>query len=111
MQIDKKEPENKFIDNMKSMRDSQSIDKISEIDKKISQAVFIKKFHNIYKFCDNDLNKFALLLRKGVHPYEYMDSWKKLNETSILDKEAFQNELNKEDITDEDYAHYKKVLK
>ena len=36
MQIDKKERENKFIDNMRSMMDSlsQSIDKVSEIDKK-----------------------------------------------------------------------------
>ena len=36
--IDKKEPENKFIDNMRSMMASlsQSIDKVSEIDKKNS---------------------------------------------------------------------------
>ena len=34
----------------------------------------IKKFKNTYSFCDNDLNKFVLLLRKGVYPYEYMDS-------------------------------------
>ena len=84
----------------------------SEIDKKkISQAELIKKFPHTYQFCNGDLNKFALLLRKGVYPYEYMDSWEKFNETSILDKEAFYSELNKEDITDEDYAHYKKVLK
>ena len=37
-QIDKKEPENKFIDNIRSMMAllSQSIDKVSEIDKKIA---------------------------------------------------------------------------
>ena len=37
--IDNKEPENKFIDNMRSMTDllSQSINKISAIDRKISQ--------------------------------------------------------------------------
>ena len=36
MQIGKKEPENKFIDNMRSMMASlsQSIDKVIEIDKK-----------------------------------------------------------------------------
>ena len=82
MQIDKKEPENKFIDNMKSMRDSlsQSIDKISQIDQKISQVVLIEKFPNTYKFCNRDLNKFALLLRKRVYPYEYMGSWEKYAE-------------------------------
>ena len=30
----------------------------------------IKKFENTYSFCNNDLNKFVLLLREGVYPYE-----------------------------------------
>ena len=34
----------------------------------------IKNFPNIYKFCNNDINKFILLLRKGGYPYEYMGS-------------------------------------
>ena len=34
----------------------------------------IKKFPNIHKFCNEDANKFSLLLRKDVYPYEYMDS-------------------------------------
>ena len=34
----------------------------------------IKKFPITYKFCDGNLNKFVLLLRKGVYPYEYIDS-------------------------------------
>ena len=34
----------------------------------------MKKFKNTYSFCNNDLNKFILLLRKGVYSYEYMDS-------------------------------------
>ena len=38
----------------------------------------IKKFKNTYSFCNNDLNKFMLLLRKGIYPYEYMDSWENL---------------------------------
>ena len=32
-----------------------------------------KKFPNTYRFCNGDVNKFILLLRKGVYPYEYMD--------------------------------------
>ena len=46
----------------------------------------MKKFKNAYSFCNNDLNKFILLLRKGVYPYENMDSWKKFNETSLPSK-------------------------
>ena len=57
-----------------------------------------QRFANIYEFCNGDLNKFILLLRKGVYPYEYMDSWEKSNETSLPDKEAFYSNLNMEDI-------------
>ena len=71
----------------------------------------IKKFPNTYKFSNGDHNKFSLLLRKGVYPYEYMDSWKRFNETELPDKKSFYSELNKEGITDEDYAHAQKVWK
>ena len=37
-----------------------------------------------------------------------MDSWEKFNETSLPNKEYFYSELNKEHITDEDYAYLKK---
>ena len=82
---------------------SQSINKISEIDQKISQTTLIKKFFNTYQLCNN--SNFNLLLRKGVYPYEYMYRWEKFDETSLPNKEYF----NKEDITDEDYAHGQKV--
>ena len=34
-----------------------------------------KQFKNTFKFSDNDINEFILLLGKDVHPYEYMDDW------------------------------------
>ena len=58
--------------------------------KLISEAV--RNFPTIYQFCKGDLNKFALLLRKGIYPYEYMDSWEKFNETLISPKEAYYSE-------------------
>ena len=98
---------------MRSMISSLTslIDNVSEINKKISLIEITKKFPATYKFCNKDLNKFELLLRKGVYPYEYMDSWERFNETSLPDKESFYSELNKEDITDEDYVHAQKLWK
>ena len=43
----------------------------------------------IKKFLNTHVNKFVLLLRKGVYLYEYMDNWEKFNETSLPDKKAF----------------------
>ena len=104
VQTDKKEPENEFDNNMRFTIASlsQSIDKVSEINKEISQIELIKKFPITYKVSNGDLNKFYLLLRKGVQ-------WKRFNETELPDKESFYSELNKEGITDEDYAHAQKV--
>ena len=37
----------------------------------------IKNCPTLYKFCHGDLNKYFLLLRKGIYPYEYIDSQKR----------------------------------
>ena len=105
------ELENKFIDNLRSMIASLSchLDNLSEINKKISLIELSEKFPNTYKLCNKNLNKFSLLLRKSVYPYEFMDSWEKFNETKLPDKESFNSQLNKEGITDDDYAHAQKV--
>ena len=39
-----------------------------------------------------------------------MGSWERFDETSLLDKEAFSSSLNKEDITDVDHVHAKRVF-
>ena len=69
----------------------------------------IQRFANTYEFCNGDLNKFVLLLRKGVYPYEYTDSWQRFDET-LPDKEVFYSNLNMEDITDVDYRLGKTVF-
>ena len=52
-----------------------------------------------------------MLWRKGVYPYECMDSWERFGETSFPDKEAFYSSLNIEDITNIDYWYAKRVPK
>ena len=61
-----------------------------------------QKFPNAYRFCNKDINKFILLLRKGLYLYEYMDSWERFNETMPPAKESFYSKLNLENITDKD---------
>ena len=56
----------------------------NKIDEKLK-----KRFKNTFKFSNNDTNKFILLLRKVVYPYEYMDQWGKFNETTLPEKEEF----------------------
>ena len=77
-----------------------------EINKKL-----IERFASTYKFCNNDLNKFVMLLRKGVYPYEYMDGWDKFNETSIPSKESFYSNLTMENMSETDYRHANNVFK
>ena len=71
----------------------------------------IKKFASTYEFCNKNLNKFVLLLRKGVYPYEYMDNWVRFNETSLPNKESFYSNLNMENIKDIYYRHGNNVFK
>ena len=76
-------------------------------EKEINKEL-IERFASTYKFCNNDLNKFVMYLRKGVYPYECMDSWDKFNETSIPNKESF---LTMENITETDYIQANNVFK
>ena len=71
----------------------------------------IKRFANTYEFCNGDNNKFILLLRKVVYPYDYMDSCERFNEISLPDKKAFYSGLYMEDISDVDQRHANNVFK
>ena len=50
-----------------------------------------------------------MLLKKGIYLYEYINSWERFDENTILPKEDFCSELNLENITDKDCEHVKKV--
>ena len=96
---------------------SNLVDNLSEINNKDCKTCIERK--NIKSECgfvglkNNRLNyrckecngtsaksKFVLLLRKGVYPYEYMDSWERFNETSLPPKKDFYSELILEDISE-----------
>ena len=58
--------------------------------KKQFEHDLVNKFKNTYQFCNEDINKFISLLRKGIYPYEYMDSWERFDETLLL-ADVFEN--------------------
>jgi len=50
-----------------------------------------------------------LLLRKGIYPYEHINSFDRFDETSIPPKEAFYSRLTRDGISDADYQHAQTV--
>ena len=88
----------RFIDSFKFM--DKSLDKL--VNNLTKDA-----FNNVKRYYAED--KLTLLTRKGIYPYEYMDTPEKLKETQLPPKEAFYSRLNNEGISDENYAHAQKV--
>ena len=52
---------------------------------------------------------YDLLTRKGVYPYEYVNSWDRFNETQLPPIDAFYSNLNMSSISEKDYQHAQKV--
>ena len=57
---------------------------------------------------DYSPDKAYLLARKGVYPYDYMDSWERFDET-LPAKEEFFSQLYEEGISEKDYTHAKHI--
>ena len=65
-------------------------------------------FHQIKRHFPNPEER-ALMLRKGVYPYEWMDCASKMLHKSLPPKENFYSTLTMENISDVDYEHAQKV--
>ena len=64
-------------------------------------------FNNVKRYYSGEI--LNLVTRKGLYPYEYMDSLERLKENKLPPKESFYSRLTDEDISDEDYQHAQKV--
>ena len=110
----KKRPETyrlKFIDSYRFMASKLEnlVTNLVEPHKKLSIDILKQRFPNTYRLCNNNIDKFKLLLRKGVYPYEYMDSWEKFELPVPLDKKHYYSKLNDSNISDKDIEHVKNV--
>ena len=54
-------------------------------------------------------DKRQLLLKKGIYPYEYMESFERFDEAQLSEKEKFYSSLSGKGIPNEEYAHAQEV--
>ena len=99
-----------FVNAMNKTLIFECIDCKKEYKKDLNNKL-IERFSNVYEFCDYDMNKFMVLLRKGVYPYEYMDGWDRFSEKVLPDKYSFYSSLIMENISKTDYMHANNVFK
>ena len=95
----------KFIDSFSFL--SASLDSLVK-DLYAGKNENLQLFANTKELTD-DLYKMKLLCRKGVYPYDYMDSVERFKERQLPAPSNFYNRLNDEEIGDEDYAHAQQI--
>ena len=65
--------------------------------------------HEVWGFEKRSPKQKELLIRKGVYPNEYMDSWDKFEEKRLPSIDEFYSKLNISGISEKDYQHACKV--
>lgn len=89
----------RFVDSFKFL--GTSLERLAR-GLQLSDFVYLKHFFPADK-------QFQLLTRKGIYPYDHMNSLKSFEETRLPSKESFFNFLSNEHITDLEYKHAKKI--
>ena len=87
-----------FLDSFQFM--SSSLDSIA---KNLPDEAFI------YTKQEFEKEQFNLMKRKGIYPYDHMDSFDRFNETKLPVQQHFYSILNNEHISDEQYKHAQNV--
>ena len=90
-----------IIDSMQFMNSS-----LDSLVKNLVGGDFKYLFKEFEEIEDKDLK---LLKEKGVHQYEYMNSFRKFNETDLTSKNKFFSSLKNEDISEKDYEEAKNM--
>jgi len=87
----------RFIDSCRFMASS-----LSTLATNLHSADYEKFRETRKNFIHDDI---PLVTRKGVFPYEYTDSWAKLDEERLPKKDDFYSTLIETDIKDSEYEH------
>lgn len=91
----------KFIDSFRFM--AYSLDKLASFIPSEKKLILRNEFK------DMSDDRLRLLERKGVFCYDYVDSWEKLEETTLPPKEAFFSKLTNDDISSSEYEFAKEI--
>ena len=81
----------------------------SKTYKKILMKIYQRDSKNTYQFCGGDLEKFGLVLQKGVWLYDYLDGWERFKKKLLPCKKKIYNNLATESIIDFCYKNAKRV--
>ena len=90
-----------FKNNFQFMQESLENLTINLVKKEISEN------SNVFKYLSSQFKdeKLQLLKKKGIFPYDYLDSLDRFKEDKLPSKEAFYNRLQNTNVSDEDYHH------
>ena len=83
----------RFIDTLRFMQSSLS-----------DLANSMESFKSLGEYLPVELMK-----RKGIYPYEYMDSFDRFNEMELPDRDGFYSSLNLSIVTNDEYNYAKRV--
>ena len=97
--------EGKEVDIMNELRFIDSFNFINSSLEKVVSNLSLDKLRETEKVFKD---KIKFVSRKGVYPYDYIDSITNFNEKELLPKKLFYSKLNNCDIFD-DYEHANKV--
>ena len=88
----------RFIDSINFLL--SSLDSLVKGSDPLSSTITVRTFKDT-----------SLLLRKGIYPYEYMDSFERFSEEKLPAKEAFYSKLAGKEIAEDEYEHAQKFGK
>ena len=91
----------RFIDGFKFM--SSSLDSLTKN--------LVSGGKKLFGFEDYSELQYDLFTRKGVYPYEYVNSWDRFNETQLPPIDAFYSNLKMSSKSKDEYQHAQRVCK